>query len=45
MNELAFFYSMGISIVPALIAFAATFFHKKGIMRVSVFLCRRRKLR
>lgn len=32
MNESASFYSMGISIVPALIAFAATFFHKKGVI-------------
>ena len=41
MNELTFYYLAGISIVPALIAFGATFFHKKGIVRPPVGVQRR----
>lgn len=41
MNELTFYYSVGMSIVPALIAFAATFYHKKGTVRPLVSVQRR----
>jgi len=41
MNELTFYYSVGISIVPAFIAFAGTFFHNKGVVRPPISVQRR----